>query len=43
MPIHTCTRGGKKGKQWGKSGKCYVGIHGKARAAKQAAAIRASG
>lgn len=43
MPIQTCKVKGKKGWKWGKSGKCYGGITGKAKALKQARAIHASG
>lgn len=43
MPIHRCKRNGKYGYQWGNSGKCYIGPGARAKAAKQAAAIRASG
>ncbi len=43
MPVQKCTKGGKPGWRWGKSGKCYIGSGAKAKAAKQGAAIKASG
>lgn len=43
MPIKPCQVRGKKGHRWGSKGKCYTGKGSKAKAAKQAAAIRASG
>lgn len=42
MPIVPCKRGGKSGFKYGESGKCYTGKDAKAKAAKQAAAIKAS-
>jgi hypothetical protein len=42
MPIKTCTKDGKSGFKYGDSGKCYTGKDAKAKAAKQARAIRAS-
>lgn len=43
MPLQRCQSEGLPGWKWGKSGKCYTGGNAKARAAKQARAIRASG
>ncbi len=43
MPLQQCQREGLSGWKWGKSGKCYTGDNAKARAAKQARAIKASG
>ena len=51
MPIQPCTKNGKPGFKWGKSGKCYPYTPGnkvsktsaRKKAAKQAAVIHASG
>ena len=43
MPVHKATKNGKKGFQWGTSGKVYTGPGAKAKAVKQARAIYASG
>lgn len=43
MPVQDCIRDGKRGKRWGKSGKCYLGPNAKALAERQGQAIRASG
>lgn len=43
MPVQRCTKNGKSGWKWGSNGKCYVGNGAKAKAAKQGAAIKASG
>lgn len=43
MPLKRCTINGKRGWKWGDAGKCYTGSRGKAKAIKQAQAIRASG
>ena len=51
MPIMPCTKNGKPGFKWGKSGRCYPYTLGnkasktsaRKKAAKQAAAIHASG
>jgi hypothetical protein len=43
VPIKPCQVRGKKGHRWGNHGKCYTGKGSRARAAKQAAAIKASG
>jgi len=43
MPLQRCQVGERSGWRWGKSGKCYVGSGAKAKAAKQGAAIKASG
>lgn len=42
MPIQRCKSKGKRGYKWGNQ-KCYTGITGKAKALRQARAIRASG
>ena len=42
MPIKPCQSGGKSGFKYGDTGKCYTGKDAKAKAAKQARAIRAS-
>jgi hypothetical protein len=42
MPIQRCTRKGKSGYRWGKSGKCYLGRGARRKALRQARAIRAS-
>jgi len=42
MPVRRCTKGGKSGKKWGKSGKCYIGKGAKSKALKQGRAIKAS-
>lgn len=43
MPIQDCSVGGKRGKRYGQSGKCYTGPNAYRKAAAQAAAIKASG
>ena len=43
MPIQQCSVKGVKGWKWGKSGRCYPGKGGRAKAVKQSVAIRASG
>lgn len=43
MPLQQCTSNGKSGWKYGESGKCYTGPNAKKKAAKQAAAIHASG
>src|SRR5438132_135754 len=43
MPIQRCKIHGRPGWKWGSSGKCYAGPSGRAKAERQAAAIRASG
>ena len=43
MPVRKVTQGSKTGYRWGSSGKTYFGKGAKARAAKQARAIYASG
>jgi len=43
MPVQRCTKDGKLGWRWGKSGKCYTGSDAKAKASKQGRAIKASG
>lgn len=42
MPIKSCSSGGKAGKKYGDSGKCYTGNGAEAKAKKQAAAIHIS-
>ena len=50
MPIQSCTKDGKPGFRWGKTGKCYIYIPGNeksrkeaiAKAQKQARAIKAN-
>lgn len=42
MPVQECTKNGKPGYKWGKSGKCYTGGGAKAKAEKQGRAIKAS-
>jgi hypothetical protein len=42
MPIKKCRSGGKSGYKYGDSGKCYTGKGGRAKAGKQARAIKAS-
>jgi hypothetical protein len=39
MPIKKCTKGGKSGWKYGKSGKCYTGKASKKKAIKQGLAI----
>lgn len=41
MPIQDCWIDGRKGKRWGRSGKCYTGPNAAKLALRQAAAIRA--
>ena len=43
MPIKACSISGKRGWKFGRSGKCYTGVSGKARAKRQMKAILASG
>jgi len=43
MPIQRCKSNGRLGWKWGKSGRCYVGSGGRAKARRQERAIRASG
>lgn len=43
MPLTRCSIDGQRGWKWGEAGKCYPGASGRARALRQAAAIRASG
>ena len=43
MPLQACSISGKRGTRWGRKGKCYAGVSGKARARKQMQAILASG
>ena len=43
MPIKSCKSGGKTGKKWGNSGKCYTGKNAKAKAQRQARAAYANG
>lgn len=43
MPVQRCTKNGRGGFKWGKSGKCYVGKGAKAKARKQGRAAYASG
>ena len=43
MPVKKCTSGGKSGKKWGNSGKCYTGKSAKSKAAKQGRAAYANG
>ena len=40
MPVMRCTKEGKSGWKWGKSGHCYIGLGAKAKAAKQGRAIK---
>lgn len=42
MPVKPCSSGGKPGKKYGDSGKCYTGKGAQARAAKQGRAVQAS-
>jgi len=42
MPIMQCIKNGKRGWKYGKSGACYTGPGARAKAAKQAKAIKAS-
>ncbi len=42
MPIQDCQLDGRKGKRWGKSGKCYTGPGARRKALRQARAIKAS-
>ena len=43
MPVQQCQADGISGWKWGSSGKCYTGSGAKVKAARQGAAIRASG
>ena len=43
MPVQRCTKNGESGWKWGESGKCYIGSGAKAKAARQGAAIKATG
>lgn len=42
MPVQDCHDGGKRGKRWGKHGKCYTGKGAAAKALLQGRAIHAS-
>lgn len=42
MPVMKCTKDGKSGYKWGKSGHCYTGKGAKAKAEKQGRAIKAN-
>lgn len=42
MPLMRCTKNGKSGWKWGKSGKCYTGPGAKKKATKQGRAVKAS-
>ena len=42
MPIMPCQKNGKKGKKWGKSGKCYTGKDKDKKVDKQRKAIKAN-
>ena len=42
MPVMRCTKGGKSGYKYGKSGTCYTGPGARAKAAKQGRAIKTS-
>ena len=42
MPIKDCRSGGKKGKKYGNSGKCYTGKGAEEKAKRQGRAIEAS-
>jgi len=42
MPIQKCTKNGKSGYKWGKSGTCYVGPGAREKALKQGRAIEIS-
>lgn len=41
MPIKDCEQDGKKGKQYGDSGKCYTGKDAEEKAKRQSSAIHA--
>lgn len=41
MPVHRCSKGGKKGYQWGKQ-KCYTGKGARGKAVRQGQAVRAN-
>ncbi len=43
MPIMSCTSKGKRGKKFGRRGKCFTGPRARASAARQGRAIKASG
>ena len=43
MPLMRCQTNGKRGWKYGRSGKCYAGRFGKAKAIKQMRAMFASG
>lgn len=43
MPVQRCSVKGVEGWKWGKSGKCYTEVGGKAKATKQGQAVRATG
>ena len=43
MPTQNCSKNGRKGRKYGKSGKCYTGRNAESRAARQGRAIRARG
>jgi hypothetical protein len=42
MPVKGCSKGGKSGKKYGNSGKCYTGKGAASKAKKQGRAIEAS-
>jgi len=42
MPLQQCTVDGHPGWKWGASGTCYTGKQGKAKAMRQASAIKVS-
>lgn len=42
MPIKKCSSGGKSGKKYGDSGKCYTGKSANSKALKQMKAIKAN-
>lgn len=42
MPVQKCTKNGKSGHRWGKSGKCYTGPGSRAKAERQGRAIEAN-
>jgi hypothetical protein len=42
MPLMQCTKAGKRGWKYGKSGACYTGAGARAKAAKQGKAIKSS-
>jgi len=42
MPVKKCKSGGKSGRKYGSSGKCYTGKGAKKKAGRQGKAIKAS-